>query len=119
MKFTAEQIKEIRQRTGLSQKLFALAIGITPRAVRNWEQGISEPGSTATRILRAGLDMKRLSMVVSGKRKMKWSEYLSILFVLWDVENGHGIVEENGLFPDALKSAMSINRHAHGEQGGG
>ena len=51
MKFTAEQIKEIRQRTGLSQKLFALAIGITPRAVRNWEQGISEPGSTATRIL--------------------------------------------------------------------
>ena len=69
-------------------------------------------------ILRAGLDKTRLSLVISGKRKMKWSEYLSILFVLWDNEEGRGIIEESGLFPDALKRAMSINRHAHGEQGG-
>jgi len=34
--------------------------------------------------IRTGLDRERLSLIVSGKRKMKWSEYLSILFVLWD-----------------------------------
>ena len=62
---------------------------------------------------RTGLDGNRLSMMVSGKRKMKWSEYLSILFFLWDDENGRMIVEERELFPDSLKTAMTINRNAH------
>ncbi len=64
---------------------------------------------------RTGLDSDRLSMIVSGKRKMKWSEYLSILFVLWDDDRGRGIVEEREYFPDALKKVMTINRNDHGQ----
>ena len=62
---------------------------------------------------RTGLDGNRLSMMVSGKRKMKWSEYLSILFFLWDDEKGRRIVEKQGLFPKPLRKAMAINRNAH------
>lgn len=62
---------------------------------------------------RTGLDKERLSLIVAGKRKMKWSEYLSILFFLWDDEKGRTIIEERGLFPEALKNAMAINRNAH------
>lgn len=65
--------------------------------------------------IRTGLDKERLSLIVSGKRKMKWSEYLSLLFVLWDDDKGRKIVEENGYFPEALKAAMTVNRNDHGK----
>ena len=65
--------------------------------------------------IRTGLGKERLSLIASKKRKMKWSEYLSILFVLWDDEKGREIVEERGYFPDALKAAMTINRNDHGK----
>lgn len=64
---------------------------------------------------RTGLDPKRVSLMVSGKRKMKWSEYLSILFVLLDNERGREIVEERGLFPKALKNVLATDRNAHEE----
>lgn len=70
-------------------------------------------GGLATR---TGLDMDRMSLIAAGRRKMKWSEYMSILFVLWSDGKGREIVEEEELFPDALKRAMSINRNAHGEK---
>jgi len=50
---------------------------------------------------------------ISGKRSLKWSEFMSILFVLWNNDIGRGIVEAKGLFPEALKRAMSVNRNAH------
>lgn len=50
-KYTPERVREIRRRTGMSQSLFALAIGVTPMAVRNWEQGRVEPKGVATRVL--------------------------------------------------------------------
>lgn len=62
---------------------------------------------------RTGLDKERLSLIVKGKRKMKWSEYMSILFFLWDDEKGRDIVEKRGLFPGPLKAAMAMNRNAH------
>ena len=71
-------------------------------------------GTTPLGIIeRTGLDRERMGLVVSGKRKMKWSEYLSILFVLWDDEKGQELVEERGLFPEVLRRAMSVNRNAH------
>ena len=80
-----------------------------------WISG--ELGENPTGIaIRTGLDDDRMSLIVSGKRKMKWSEYMSILFVLWDDEKGRDIVEERGFFPDALKDAMTINRNAHGRE---
>ena len=38
---------------------------------------------------------------------------MSILFVIWNNDIGCGILESKGLFPDALKKAMSMNRNAH------
>lgn len=63
---------------------------------------------------RTGLDKNRVSLIVSGKRKMKWSEYMSILFLLWDDEKGRKLVDERGLFPDTLKQSMALNKNAHG-----
>lgn len=64
---------------------------------------------------RTGLESERLNLIVSGKRKMKWSEYLSILFVLWEDDKGREFVEKRDYFPDALKKAMSINCNDHGQ----
>lgn len=62
---------------------------------------------------RTGLNKDRLSLILSGKRKMKWSEYMSILFFLWDDEKGREVVEKYGLFPDVLKNAMTVERGFH------
>ena len=76
-----------------------------------------EMGTTPIGIAyRTGLDKERMELLVSGRRKMKWSEYLSILFVLWDDDKGREMVEEKGLFPEALKNAMKVNRNTHGER---
>ena len=42
---------KLSKNTGLSQSLFALALGVTPMTVRNWEQGRVEPRGVATRVL--------------------------------------------------------------------
>ena len=60
-----------------------------------------------------GMDPDRLKDIENGKQKMIWSEYMSILFVIWNNDIGRGILESKGLFPDALKKAMSMNRNAH------
>ena len=56
---------------------------------------------------------KRISAFEEGRQRPKWSEYLSILFVLWANEKSRGVVEEKGLFPEELKLAFSVNRNAH------
>lgn len=74
-----------------------------------------EMGTTPSGIAqRTGLDAERVRNIVSGRRKMRWSEYMSILFVLWDDDKGKEVVEEHHLFPDALKEAMKMNRNVHG-----
>ena len=71
-----------------------------------------EMGVNPTEIAwRTGLDKERVELIVSGKRKMKWSEYLSILFVLRDDDKGRELVDERGLFPDELKTAMTGSRN--------
>ncbi len=76
----------------------------------SWISG--EMGTTPTGIaIRTGFDKNRVKLLVMGKRKMKWSEYLSFLFVLWDDERGREMVEELGLFPEELKNAMSVGRN--------
>jgi putative transcriptional regulator len=49
--YCAEEIKSIRQETGLSQKLFAGYIGVSPKTVEAWEAGINHPSGAASRIL--------------------------------------------------------------------
>ena len=73
-----------------------------------------EMGTTPTGIAwRSGMEEDRIRLMVSGKRKMKWSEYMGLLFVLLGDEKGNEMVEELGLFPDELKKAMSVNRNGH------
>ncbi len=62
---------------------------------------------------KTGVDESRLRAIEAGKRKLKWSEYMSILFVIWNNDIGRGILDSKELFPDELKKAMSINRNAH------
>ncbi len=62
---------------------------------------------------KTGLDFERLKDIEGGRQSMIWSEYMSILFVIWNNNIGRGILESAGLFPDALKKAMSFNRNAH------
>lgn len=62
---------------------------------------------------KTGMDEGRLRAAENGKRKLKWSEYMTILFVLWNNDIGRGLLESRGLFPQELKEAMSVNRNAH------
>ena len=62
---------------------------------------------------KTGVDAAKIKAAENGKRSLKWSEYMSILFVIWNNDIGRGIIEAKGLFPDVLKKAMSVNRNAH------
>ena len=46
-------------------------------------------------------------------RRLKWSEYLTLLFIFWKNARVRNIVEEKGLFPKELRSVLSVNRNAH------
>ena len=63
--------------------------------------------------IRTSIRSKRIKAIEEGRQKLKWSEYLSIVFVLWSIEAGRTILEEKELFPEELRRAMSVNRNAH------
>ena len=48
---TAEEIKKIRRETGLSQPLFAMAMGVSVKTLESWEQGRNNPSGAAVRLL--------------------------------------------------------------------
>lgn len=62
---------------------------------------------------KTGVDATRIKSVENGKKKLKWSEFLSILFVVWNNNMGRGMLDSRGLFPEELKKALSVNRNAH------
>jgi putative transcriptional regulator len=43
--FNTEDIRQIRQRTGLSQVMFAGSLGVSPKTVEAWESGRNFPPS--------------------------------------------------------------------------
>lgn len=45
-------VKSIRDNTGLTQKQFALAVGVSPSLVEGWEQHHRVPKSSSLKILR-------------------------------------------------------------------
>ena len=51
-KYPEPEIKEIREKTGLSQSSFALLIGVSKRTLENWEQGRRHPTGPAKALLR-------------------------------------------------------------------
>ena len=62
---------------------------------------------------KTGVEAAKIKAAESGKRSFKWSEFMSILFVIWNNDIGKGMLDSKGLFPDALKKALSVNRNAH------
>ena len=58
--FTADQIKDIRARTRMSQPVFAQFLNVGMTTVAQWEQGKKSPGGASARLLdiinRKGID---------------------------------------------------------------
>ena len=49
--FNNEDIKRIRQKTGLSQLMFAGSLGVSPKTVEAWENGRNRPEGASRRLL--------------------------------------------------------------------
>jgi len=49
--FDTEDIKQIRQKTGLSQVVFAGSLGVSPKTVEAWENGRNKPEGASRRLL--------------------------------------------------------------------
>ncbi|MBM4265369.1 MAG: helix-turn-helix domain-containing protein [Deltaproteobacteria bacterium] len=49
---SGEDISALRRFTGLSQEMFAVALGISVHTLRNWEQGRRMPEGPAVALLR-------------------------------------------------------------------
>lgn len=50
--FKGPEVKEIREKTGLSQTHFARLIGVSKRTLENWEQGRRRPTGPARALLK-------------------------------------------------------------------
>lgn len=49
--YTSEDIKKIRRKTGMSQRVFAGYMGVSVKTVESWESGVNHPSGAASRIL--------------------------------------------------------------------
>lgn len=49
--FSAQEIRTIRQSTGLTQKKFAMYLGVSVKTVEAWESGRNKPEGAACRML--------------------------------------------------------------------
>jgi putative transcriptional regulator len=49
--FDNDDIKHIRQKTGLSQVMFANSLGVSPKTVEAWENGRNKPEGASCRLL--------------------------------------------------------------------
>lgn len=49
--YNADDIKAIRKKMGMSQRLFAGYMGISVKTVEAWEAGVNRPSGAASRIL--------------------------------------------------------------------
>lgn len=50
-KYNREMIAELRSRLNLTQRTFALVLGISPRTVESWERGATEPKGNSERLM--------------------------------------------------------------------
>jgi putative transcriptional regulator len=49
--FNNKDIRRIRQKTGLSQVMFAGSLGVSPKTVEAWENGRNKPEGASRRLL--------------------------------------------------------------------
>lgn len=50
-KYTAAEIRELRMKCGMTQKVFAAYLGVTVKAVEAWENGRTHPSGPARRLM--------------------------------------------------------------------
>ena len=50
--YEADEVKRIRNTTGMSQKTFASYMGVSDKTVEAWEAGTNHPSGAASRLLR-------------------------------------------------------------------
>lgn len=55
---TKEEIKEVRKALKVSQKVFAALLGVSLRAVQNWEAGKSKPLPVNLKNLQIHMELK-------------------------------------------------------------
>ncbi len=60
-RYTAEDVKRIREKLNTSQTVFAAVLGVGNSTVSQWEQGLKKPSRSAVRLLdlldRRGLEL--------------------------------------------------------------
>ena len=88
----SENLQEILQNVNLTQEQLAKRAGVSKAVFDGMREGTSQEDSNLC---------------------LTWSEYLSVIFVLWSKEDGRNEVEARGLFPPALKEAFSVDRTVH------
>ena len=49
--YTPSGVREVRERIGVSQEVFAQLLAVSPVTVRSWEQGVRRPSAIARRFL--------------------------------------------------------------------
>lgn len=49
--FTPEDIKEIRKKLQLTQRMFSLILGVSSKTIEAWERGTNRPNGSARRLL--------------------------------------------------------------------
>lgn len=49
--YQADEVREIRKSTGMSQKTFANFLGVSDKTVEAWETGTNHPSGAASRLL--------------------------------------------------------------------
>jgi putative transcriptional regulator len=63
-RYSNEDIRAIRQRTRLSQSVFAKVLNVEPVTVQKWEQGTKKPGGASLRLLQI-VDQRGLDVMLA------------------------------------------------------
>lgn len=63
-----------------------------------------------------GISRQTYSSVETGKRKMSWNVFLSLLLVFGYNEKTSAMLEASGAFPPALKKILSVDRRKEEKQ---
>lgn len=81
--YDAEQVKQIRKSTGMSQKAFAGYMGVSDKTVEAWEAGTNRPSGAASRILNM-MEMdehltEQFPFVITASKARRNAEYMEKL----------------------------------------
>lgn len=63
-----------------------------------------------------GISRQTYSSIETGKRKMSWNVFLSLLLVFGYNEKTSAMLEAAGAFPPALKNILSVDRRKEEKQ---